>query len=110
MRRRPPATGTVAGMDPGAAEAAVYEIRVVGEVDDAALDAFRDLEVDVLTDDRVTILHGALDQAGLQGILDRVRALHLRLEDVRRLVAETSSGDDSHLAAGSPRSGAWTLG
>ena len=59
----------------------VYEVRVVGSLGPAALEAFSGLLVDV--EPTTTVLCGDLDQVGLHGLLDRVRALGLELVDVK---------------------------
>jgi hypothetical protein len=62
-----------------------YEIRVVGPVDEASLRALEDLEVDVVSDGWLTVVSGQLDQPALHGLLERIRARRLELEDVRRV-------------------------
>jgi hypothetical protein len=62
-----------------------YEARIVGPVDEASCEALRDLEVAVFHDGEVTVVSGELDQPGLHGLLERIRALHLELEDLRRV-------------------------
>lgn len=59
-----------------------YEIRVVGALGPAASEAFTDVDVDL--EPTATVLSGALDQADLHLLLDRVRSLGLELIDVRR--------------------------
>ena len=59
----------------------VYEVRVVGALGPAAREAFSGLLVDV--EPTTTVLCGDLDQDGLHGLLDRVRALGLELVDVK---------------------------
>jgi hypothetical protein len=59
-----------------------YEIRVMGSLGPAALEAFADLFVDV--EPTTTVLSGTFDQADLHGLLDRVRALGLELVDVKQ--------------------------
>jgi hypothetical protein len=59
-----------------------YEIRVNGSVSPAAREAFADMVVDV--GPTTTVLSGDLDQAGLQALLDRIRALGLELVDIKR--------------------------
>jgi hypothetical protein len=59
-----------------------YEIRVVGSLGPAALEAFADLFVDV--EPTTTVLSGTFDQADLHSLLDRVRALGLELVDVKQ--------------------------
>lgn len=60
-----------------------YEIRVAGQLDETAADAFAGL--DVAIGDAVTAIRGELDQAGLNGLLERIRSLQLDLVDVRRV-------------------------
>ncbi len=60
-----------------------YEIRVAGQLDKTAADAFAGL--DVAIGDAVTAIRGELDQAGLNGLLERIRSLQLDLVDVRRV-------------------------
>jgi hypothetical protein len=59
-----------------------YEIRVNGWVGPAAREAFADMVVEV--GPTTTVLSGDLDQAGLQALLDRIRALGLELVDIKR--------------------------
>jgi hypothetical protein len=76
-----------------------YEVRVVGSLGPAAQEAFADLTI--LTEPTSSVLIGELDQAGLHGLLDRVRALGLELVDIRRVrPAPRSKSDDS---PGGPR-------
>lgn len=58
-----------------------YEIRVVGALGPACRTAFADLAVDV--EPVATVLSGAMTQAELHLVLDRVRDLGLELIDVR---------------------------
>jgi hypothetical protein len=58
-----------------------YEIRVVGWLGPAALEAFADLAVDI--EPNTTVLSGDFNQADLHRMLDRVRALGLELVDVK---------------------------
>jgi hypothetical protein len=60
-----------------------YEIRVAGQLDETASDAFAGL--DVTDRDGVTVIRGEVDQAGLNGLLERIRSLQLDLVDVRRV-------------------------
>jgi hypothetical protein len=60
-----------------------YEVRVLGQIGPAAREAFADVEVEV--EPPATVLSGALDQAGLHGLLERIQALGLELVDIRRL-------------------------
>ena len=58
-----------------------YEIRVVGALGRAGRIAFADLAVDV--EPVATVLSGAMTQAELHAVLDRVRDLGLELIDVK---------------------------
>jgi hypothetical protein len=60
-----------------------YEVRVLGPVGPAAREAFADVAVEV--EPSATVLSGALDQAALHGLLERIQALGLELVDVRRV-------------------------
>ena len=62
-----------------------YQIRVVGDINDDSRNSFRDLEVEVVAEEHLTVLSCELDQAALHGLLERIRALHLKLDDVRRV-------------------------
>lgn len=60
-----------------------YEIRIAGHLDEATAAAtFGGLNVS--TRSGVTVISGELDQAGLHGVLERIRSLHLELVDARR--------------------------
>ena len=60
-----------------------YEIRIAGRLDEAtAAAAFGGLTVRARDD--VTVIRGELDQAGLHGVLERIRSLQLELVDARR--------------------------
>lgn len=60
-----------------------YEIRIAGHLDEATAAAtFGGLNVS--TRGGVTVISGELDQAGLHGVLERIRSLHLELVDARR--------------------------
>jgi hypothetical protein len=60
-----------------------YEIRVVGQLDATAAAAFDGLSI--VASDGITALRGDFDQAGLHGLLERIRALGLELVDARRV-------------------------
>jgi hypothetical protein len=60
-----------------------YEIRIAGRLDEAAAAAFGGLSVSARGG--VTVIGGKLDQAGLHGVLERIRSLGLELVDVRRV-------------------------
>jgi hypothetical protein len=63
-----------------------YEIRVGGRIPDAELVEFTN--VTAVVEPAETVLRsGVVDQAGLQGILQRLHGLGLELLDVRRLPA-----------------------
>jgi hypothetical protein len=67
-----------------------YEIRIAGRLDDTAAAAFGGLSVSARGG--VTVVGGTLDQAGLHGVLERIRSLGLELVDVRRV--RSSAGRD----------------
>jgi hypothetical protein len=60
-----------------------YEIRIAGQLDEAAAAAFGDLDVTV--HGTVTVITGNFDQAALHGLLERIRSLGLELVEARRL-------------------------
>jgi hypothetical protein len=60
-----------------------YEIRIAGQFDKTAAAAFEGLTVTVCGS--VTVISGELDQAGLHGLLERIRALRLDLAGARRV-------------------------
>ena len=60
----------------------LYEIRIAGQLDTAAA-AFADLSI--AASGGMTVLRGEFDQAGLHGLLERIRALDLDLVDARRV-------------------------
>jgi hypothetical protein len=81
-----PAMGAISGNEldrQGTAVLKRYEIRIVGELDAEAVDAFAGL--DLAWDGQVTTLSSELDQAGLHGLLERIRSLGLELMDVRQI-------------------------
>ena len=59
-----------------------YEIRLSDRRGLSAADQFPDVEVS--RDGDALLLRGELDQSALHGVLERARALHLELLDVRR--------------------------
>jgi malate/lactate dehydrogenase len=61
---------------------AAYEVRVVGSLGPAGIEAFTDVSVDV--EPTATVLSADLEQSDLHMLLDRVRNLGLELIDVRR--------------------------
>lgn len=61
-----------------------YEIRVAGRLDEAAA-AMSFAGLDIATRGAVTTITGEFDQAGLQGILERIRSLGLELLEARRV-------------------------
>lgn len=71
---------------------ALYEVRVLGAVDEASLRSFLDLELDVVTAGPLTVVSGALDQPGLHGLLERIRVHRLELAGVRRVRRLHSAG------------------
>jgi hypothetical protein len=60
-----------------------YEIRIAGQLDEAAIAAFGDLDVSVHR--AVTVVTGDFDQAALHGLLERIRLLGLDLVEARRV-------------------------
>jgi len=60
-----------------------YEIRITGRLDRAAAAALAGF--DVTACGSVTVISGELDQAGLNGLLERIRFLGLELVDARRV-------------------------
>ena len=64
---------------------ATYEIRIGGRLSSPAAELFGDL--DVVQHEDWAVVRGDLDQAGLLGVLERVRALGLELLDARRVRA-----------------------
>lgn len=76
-----------------------YEIRIAGQVDSTAAAAFEGLSVTACG--RLTVVRGELDQAGLHGVLERIRSLGLDLLDVRRV--RGSPGDRRGLPVRSRR-------
>jgi len=69
-----------------------YEIRVAGQIDEAAAAAFAGLEV--ISHGPVTVVTGDLDQAGLHGLLERIRALGLDLMEARRVRGAPERGTE----------------
>ncbi len=61
----------------------LYEIRITGHLDTAAAATFADLSI--AASGGMTVLRGEFDQAGLHGLLERIRALDLDLVDARRV-------------------------
>lgn len=60
-----------------------YQIRIAGHLDETAVGVFAHLNVTYCGGD--TLATGELDQAGLHGVLERIRALSLDLVAVRRV-------------------------
>jgi hypothetical protein len=69
-----------------------YEIRIAGRLDETATAAFAGL--DVTLRGKVTVIRGEFDQAGLHGVLERIRYLGLDLVEVRRVRGSPAGGDD----------------
>ena len=69
-----------------------YEIRIADRLDERATAAFAGL--DVAACGSVTVITGELDQAGLHGVLERIRFLGLDLVEVRRVRGSPAGGDD----------------
>jgi hypothetical protein len=68
-----------------------YEIRIAGRLDERATAAFAGL--DVAARGSVTVISGEFDQAGLHGVLERIRFLDLDLLDVRRVRGSPAGAD-----------------
>jgi hypothetical protein len=60
-----------------------YEIRIAGQLDKTAAAIFAGLEVTARGS--VTVIRGEFDQAGLHGLLERIRSLGLDLVEARRV-------------------------
>ena len=61
-----------------------YEIRLKGRISDSLLASFDGLDADF--EPAETVLRASkLDQAGLHGVLERVRALGLELIEIRQV-------------------------
>ena len=60
-----------------------YEIRIAGQLDEATITAFGDMDVTV--GGAVTVITGDFDQAALHGLLERIRSLGLELVEARRV-------------------------
>ena len=69
-----------------------YEIRIAGRLDETATAAFAGL--DVAARGKVTVIRGEFDQAGLHGVLERIRFLGLDLVQVRRVRGSPADGND----------------
>lgn len=62
---------------------AQYEIRIAGALDTQTAEALGGW--DVVSDGEVTVVTGEFDQAGLHGVLERIRQTGLDLVDMRRV-------------------------
>lgn len=81
-----------------------YEIRIAGQLSEAEAAAFDGLDVAVLAG--VTVVRGEFDQAGLHGVLERIRMLGLELIDARRVRGNPPTGlTMPRTGAGAPLSG-----
>lgn len=69
-----------------------YEIRIAGRLDETAVAVFAHLNVTYCGGD--TLVTGELDQAGLHGVLERIRALNLDLLAARRVRNPVLPGHD----------------
>lgn len=65
--------------------AAQYEVRIAGPVDGTSRLALEDLGLPVTSGTLFVLICGEMDQPLLHGLLARVRALGLQLEEVRRM-------------------------
>jgi hypothetical protein len=61
----------------------IYQIRIEGQLDQRWLRFFEGLNISTLQDGE-TIIRGAMDQAALHGILNRIRDLGMELISVQR--------------------------
>jgi hypothetical protein len=61
----------------------IYQIRIQGLLDQRWLRFFEGLEISTLQDGE-TVFRGAMDQAALHGILNRIRDLGMELISVQR--------------------------
>ena len=75
-----------------------YEIRIGGRLDERATAAFAGL--DVADSGSVTVIRGEFDQAGLHGVLERIRFLGLDLVEVRRVRGSPVGDDDGSTSDG----------
>lgn len=79
-----------------------YEIRIAGQLSNTEIAAFDGL--DVTTSNGVTVVRGEFDQAGLHGVLERIRMLGLELVDARRVRGNPPTGlTRPRTGAGAPR-------
>jgi hypothetical protein len=69
----------------------VYAVRIKGLLGPELSEAFADLSVTHTGSQ--TCLTGAMDQAALHGVLDRISALGLELVDVRRVAPGADAAD-----------------
>lgn len=79
---------------PDTADACRYEIRVEGHLDDRWSAWLGGLAIAGATDGTTLIVAPAIDQAGLHGLLHRVRDAGLRLVSVTRADPGPDSGAD----------------
>ncbi len=70
---------------------AYYRIRIEERLDRETAAVFEGLEIAI--DGETTVISGALDQAALHGLLERVRMLGLELVEARRVPGPT--GEDA---------------
>ncbi len=61
----------------------IYQIRIDGQLDKRWLRFFEGLDISALQDGE-TVIQGAMDQAALHGILNRIRDLGMELISVQR--------------------------
>ena len=61
----------------------IYQIRIQGQLDQRWLRFFEGLDISVLQSGE-TILSGAMDQAALHGILNRIRDLGMEMISVEK--------------------------
>ena len=75
-----------------------FEIRIAGQLDEAAATEVAQLNVTGRGGD--TLIRGELDQAALHGVLERIRTLGLHLVEARRVRGPVSHQQDTIGATG----------
>jgi hypothetical protein len=72
-------------MDKRQASPAIYQIRIIGNLDEGWSDWFGGLQIETMSDRETCITGLVADQAALHGILNRIFDLGLVLISVRRI-------------------------
>ncbi len=70
----------------------IYHVCIEGHLDERWQRWFEDLEIS-LHSEGVTVISGAMDQATLHGVLNRIRNLNLVLISVQRTVTNNVSNE-----------------